>query len=410
MIIKKKQLLIIAALLTGILSAGSIFIFKSTHNQSYVQGNKNTSALKSLSKQPEEKPVSENSTVRKEKSVSIPEQTKNRSPNETIQDRPETIKENTVSIQGKKENQNTVSGTENKELRKKVLDSIKLTVDYMNSYYSKNDYKGFLDWSSAAMYSAKADIQPKNLERALAWKEREIKEGSDFDSERSTDYHRSIIGILSAGANVRNFAGINFIAAVQKSQLADGKFADAIGGKGDRLINSHVWGIIALYSAGEKIPDSKGAYNWLASNQNPDGGFGILTGGKSDIDMTGMALSAFGALGKDGSDKNVKKAVEYIKANQSRSGGFEIFGKENPDTASAVVQGLISVGVDPLSEDWLKDGGENMIDSIISFQLTNGAFEHTRGGGGDMMSTTKALTSLADYYDAKTVYQKMKEM
>lgn len=296
------------------------------------------------------------------------------------------------------------------ELRKRALASIKLAEDYINSYYSKNDYKGFLDWPSIAVYSAKRNSGTGKNGKALEWKEKYIKQGNDFDLSRATDYQRSILGIISAGGNPGSFAGMNLVEAVKKSQLSSGKFADTIEGKGERLINSHVWGVISLYSAGERILGNKGAYNWLVSNQNTDGGFGISTGSKSDLDMTAMALSAFSALGKKTDDKHVLKAVEYIKANQTAAGGFEVFGQENPDTACAVVQGLISLGINPVSEEWIKENDKNMIDFIVSFQLSDGGFCHTRGGETDMLTTSRALTALADYYYGKSVYQTMNEM
>ncbi|MGE5327929.1 MAG: prenyltransferase/squalene oxidase repeat-containing protein [Deltaproteobacteria bacterium] len=308
-----------------------------------------------------------------------------------------------------KNNEINFRNTGNSIIRERTLNSMKLTGNYIKSYFLKNDFKGYLDWPAAAMYSIERSSEPDNYKKALDWKEKEIKEGNDFDAERATDYQRTIIGILSVGKNPKSFAGINFVEAVIKSQTASGKFADTIQGKGEKLLNSHIWGIISLYCAGERISNSERAYDWLISRQNSDGGFGIFTGAKSDMDMTGMALVGFSALGKNKNDKEVKKAVEFIKSRQSSSGGFEIFGQENPDTASAVVQGLVAIGIDPTSEEWIKEKDKNMIDFIISFQLSDGSFSHIRGGEADMMATTRALTALADYYNLKSVYQVIRE-
>ncbi|MGE5474335.1 MAG: prenyltransferase/squalene oxidase repeat-containing protein [Ignavibacteriales bacterium] len=294
------------------------------------------------------------------------------------------------------------------ELRKNVLVSIKLAKSYINSYYSKNDYKGFLDWPSIAIYSAERESAKKN-EKSLEWKEKEIKQGNDFDLSRATDYQRSILGIISAGSNPKAFAGMNLVETVKKSQQVSGKFADTIEGKGERLINSHIWGIVSLYSAGEKVPASDKAYNWLVSKQNSDGGFGIFTGAKSDLDMTAMALTAFSILGKNSADRNVSRALEFLRSKQTPDGGFEIYGQENPDTASTVVQGLIALEINPVSKGWIKGTDKNMIDFIMSFQLADGGFSHARGGEADMLATARALTALTDYYYSKSVFQVMKE-
>jgi len=298
---------------------------------------------------------------------------------------------------------------EDEELRERAYNSVKLAVGYINLYYSKNDYKNFLDWPAVAIFSAERNSSSINNKKALAWKEQEIKEGNDFNPSRATDYQRTIIGILSVGGNPRAFSERNLVEAVLKSQMSSGKFADTIEGKGERLVNSHIWGIISLYSAGEKIPNPEGAYNWLVSKQNSDGGFGIFTGAKSDLDMTSMALTAFSALGRKPSDKYVFKAMEFIKSRQTKTGGFEIFGQENPDTASTVVQGLVALGINPVSKEWVKVNDKNMIDFIMSFQLSDGGFSHIRGGEADMLATTRALTALADYYNSKSVYNLIRE-
>jgi len=46
----------------------------------------------------------------------------------------------------------------------------------------------------------------------------------------------------------------------------------------------------------------------------------------------------------------------------------------------------------------------------MSFQLSDGAFSHSRGGDTDMLATTRVLTALADYYNTKTVFQRIREM
>ncbi|MBS3968906.1 MAG: hypothetical protein KGZ94_02190 [Clostridia bacterium] len=53
------------------------------------------------------------------------------------------------------------------------------------------------------------------------------------------------------------------------------------------------------------------ALQWLVDNQSPDGGFSIDTRVKSStIDMTGMALIAFAALGENQNYSAVKKAIK----------------------------------------------------------------------------------------------------
>jgi len=411
-IIKKKYLILIIVVLIGTALIWCAFFTRAQTNIPKDKTQKIIISSENSAKKAELKVLPANSNVQHEQPIinNVAKQPKEEHDKITSEGFIENAEKTIFSAKMQKQSQNQIQNEEESEVRGRVLYSMKLAAGYINSYYTKNDFKGFLDWPALAVYSVERDSDTRKYERALEWKEKEIKEGNDFDSSRSTDSHRSIIGILSAGGNPRDFAGMNLVESILKSQLPNGKFADTIEGKGERLVNAHIWGIISLYSAGEKIPNPKGAYNWLISKQNSDGGFGILTGAKSDLDMTGMALIAFGALGKSETDENIKKAVEFIKSKQAISGGFEIFGQENPDTAATVVQGLISIGINPVSKKWTKEGGKNMIDFIMAFQLSDGAFSHTHGGEADMLATTRALTALADYYNGKTVFQSLRGM
>lgn len=293
---------------------------------------------------------------------------------------------------------------------KKAIDK---AVGYLYSYYSEKNFKGLLDWPAVALYDAGEELSGAKWTEGgngAEWREKEVEEGIDFDLSRATDYQRTILSVLASGKDPRNFAGKDLVKAVLNSQLPDGKFADTVDQGGGNLVNAHIWGIICLYAEGGKIPNKDSAYKWLVSHQNKDGGFGIaVNSNTSDIDMTGMALAAFGALEKDYKDKYVEKTLKYLSSQQLENGGFQTWGVENPESAAAVVQGLIAVRVDPTSEEWTRKNGSNPVKFILTFQLSDGSFKHTADGEPDLMATCKSLMALADYYNGKSVFKKMRE-
>lgn len=59
---------------------------------------------------------------------------------------------------------------------------------------------------------------------------------------------------------------------------------------------------------------------------------------------------------------------------------------------------LCTLGIDPdLDKRFIKDG-KSLIDNLLSYQLKDGSFEHTKGGGSNIMATEQALCALDAYY------------
>lgn len=277
------------------------------------------------------------------------------------------------------------------------------TATYLQRNVSGKNYDGMLDWPILAL--AQMD---RNVSALIKNREEQVKNGQLFEKEKSTDYHRTIIGVVAAGKNPRNFAGYNLVEDVKKSQRSNGKFADTISGNGDFLVNAHVWGIISLYVAGESIPNVDKAREWLVNNQNADGGYSIDTRVKSsDLDMTGMALIAFGALGENQNHPAVKKAIQYLQKQQGANGDFASWGGTSSETLSQVIQGLMMLGIDPTSSQWTKKDG-NLITALLSYKKNDGSFSHTTNGSSNIIATYQSLLALNDYNNGESIYQKLR--
>ncbi len=281
--------------------------------------------------------------------------------------------------------------------------NLTLTANYLQKNVAASGYSGMLDWVVLALSAADKDTLA-----LINRRENQVREKVLFEPRKSTDYHRTIIGAVSARKNPRNFAGYNLIEDVKKSQLSNGKFADSIDGTGDFLVNAHVWGIISLYMAGETIAKKDEALGWLVAKQNVDGGFSIDTRIKSsDIDITAMALMAFSALGKGEDYFAVQKALQYIKEQQGGKGDFISWGGSSSETLAQVIQALVMLGIDPAGPQWTEIDG-NLITALLAYKKNDGSFSHSIGGQSNIMSTYQSLLALADYYEGESIFKRLR--
>ena len=79
--------------------------------------------------------------------------------------------------------------------------------------------------------------------------------------------------------------------------------------------------MLAFRAAGVVPPAASLA--WIVRQQDGDGGFNFATrGGLSDVDDTGSALEALAGDGAAGAAQARARAIEYIRGQQDRDGGF----------------------------------------------------------------------------------------
>ncbi|AOY77658.1 S-layer homology domain-containing protein [Clostridium formicaceticum] len=288
-------------------------------------------------------------------------------------------------------------------LQAAATSNLNSTVSYLQKTVSASSYDGMMDWPILGLSAAGKDVSS-----LISRRENQIRKGELFSADKSTDYQRSIIGAIAAGKDPRNFGGYNLVEEVKKSQLSNGKFGDGISKGGSNLVNAHIWGIISLYTAGETIPNRDKALKWLVDQQNADGGFSIDTRVKSsDIDMTGMVLIAFGALGEDKNHAAVKKAMQYLKNQQGDTGDFTGWGGSSSESLSQVIQGSMMLGIDPAGSEWSKKNG-NLVTALLSYRKSDGSFSHAVDGASNAIATYQALMALGDYNRGESIYKKLR--
>ncbi|MCX7570575.1 S-layer homology domain-containing protein [Tumebacillus sp. DT12] len=284
-------------------------------------------------------------------------------------------------------------------------------MNYMHQELSKNQFRYVLDWPALAIYAAGEDVTgPKwstlDGKNGVKWRESDLLKQVNI-GDATTDFESTLLGALAAHQNPRAFGKKDLIQAILSSQQENGKFADTIYGWGEDLLNAHVYGIIALYAAGQPIPKQELAASYLLGKQHADGGFNWSSDAMSDPDITAMALIAMKALDLDASHPNVQKAQNYLKNIQKDNGGFVALGVENSDTSSIIIEALLMHSIDPAS--WDKSGGDP-VDNLLTYQTAGGSFSHVRGQtASNLMATQNAATALSGLLTGKSVYQRLHE-
>ena len=208
-----------------------------------------------------------------------------------------------------------------------------------------------------------------------------------------TEHSRVILGLTAAGYDPRDVAAYDLTLA-----LADFERTVAQG------VNGPIWALIAMDSAGYKIPANPQAatratremyVGEILKRQLDDGGWN-LTGAKSDPGITGMALQALAKYQDEGAVRaSISKALAFLSDTQRDDGGFAATSDPDSESASQVLIGLCALGVDVNDSRFIKKG-ISILDNLLSYQNNNGSFNHAAQGGGGVsqMSSEQGLCAL----------------
>jgi len=271
---------------------------------------------------------------------------------------------------------------EDKTDEEKITDAI----EALRSYYSSKDFT----FRVALAYNFTSD----NLENDLAIIGQRFKVNENPDS--ASAYVGNIMGLMAAGKDPRNYNGQNYVKTLAESQNKEGKF---IIGQWDDHPTTIAFSMLALDMAKADYEVEK-AVNALLSYWDEKTGFG-------GVDDTAMCIMALGNH-KDitGVEAAITKGIAYLKANQKASGGFEAWGEENPCSISAVIQSLIALGENPLSEEWTKNGN-TMLDALLAYKVDDYFENQSQWGTETVMATEQAFCALADLYRRKSMFHEI---
>lgn len=236
-----------------------------------------------------------------------------------------------------------------------------ITLNQMNSAINQAttyvDKHGVSDWNAIALSKAGKPI-PSSYLKGVADAVKSA--GGQFHA--ITDPERYTLGVLAAGGDPTTIAGANLVKAIYNGDVTK------------QGLNGVIFGLAALESANLPVPShakwtKEKLATYLLQHQNADGGWAWDGSQTSDLDTTGMALTA---LSKQSSDPKVKDAIQKAEAylaNQFKAGKVD-----NSSTAAQLVIGLTANGLDPQSPEFTKADGTTLLAYLLSFQTNDGGF------------------------------------
>jgi hypothetical protein len=247
------------------------------------------------------------------------------------------------------------------------------------------------DWSAFALFRSGKALPAGYLDTVP----QQLKENQGT-FRNITDYQRMVLGVIAAGGDPTNIAGYNLIEKIYNN---------------DRMTlqgtNGVIFSLIALDSRNYSTPaDAKWnrdtLLSWMLSAQNTDGGWPLVAGDQSLVDLTSMALTALAPYQDRHEIKAaIDKAVAWLSQKQTTNGGYIENGEqaENSESVAQVIEGLSAIGVNPTGTQFTKTNG-NLVTNLLGFQLPSGAFSHNKGQEPNQMATEQALAALVayDYY------------
>jgi len=243
----------------------------------------------------------------------------------------------------------------------------------------------------------------------------------------TTDFERELLVVDAAGTSPTDFGGVNLLEKILRRQLTqpgpnDGAFVHEAG-LGEPAMNDTIFAILALSPIHEPAVEAamRAAAEWVEREQGcdrgwpstayradgacPKGGGSLPSEPRSEVDMTGAAIQALNAAGRQGAAKEVEQhAFEYLKTAQDPNGGFsEEPGNPEPNVASTawVVQAMWSAGVNP--ETWVTHKGlviEEPLGYMASMQQEDGhiRWEQSQEWNGVWMTAYVGTAMTGDTY------------
>jgi len=216
--------------------------------------------------------------------------------------------------------------------------------------------------------------------------------------KKYTEHSRLAVALTSIGKDPENVGGYNLLTAL-------GDYEKTIW----QGINGSIWALIALDSGNYSMPQNSSAnvqatramyVDRILDCQLEDGGFSLFGGtdfeasgnGKSDPDITGMALQA---LAKYQYRSDVKKvideALDTLSKLQNSEGGFKSWGSKNSESCVQVIVGLCELGI-TLDDPRFVKNRNTLLDNLLTFYRTGNGFLHTADGRGvNLMATEQAF-------------------
>ncbi len=274
-------------------------------------------------------------------------------------------------------------GEENTKNSKNEISSIiEGTINYI---YENSEDNGLSQWQIIGIAGAGRQISEDVYEAIEKYVEDE-----KCNFRKITDYAKIIMAVTALNGDAGNVAGYDILGKIYNNENI------TLQGT-----NGPAFALIAL-DTGDYIIPKDGLWTrerlveWILKQQNTDGGFPLVYGDTSNIDITAMVIQSLSKYRENLKvAETIEKALEFLSSKQSSSGGYETWGDDSSESISQVIIALAGLGIDLYDQRFVKEG--NLLGKLLSFKEAGGGFAHIKGEGSDNMATEQALVALVAY-------------
>ena len=152
------------------------------------------------------------------------------------------------------------------------------------------------------------------------------------------------------------------------------------------LVNSTIWGVLALRAAGRPAGPS---LRYLLRQQRPSGGWSWYPRGLADSNDTAAAIQALRAAGVSRRSAAVRRGLAYLRRLQRPGGGFPLLPGREADAQSTAwaIQAFVAANRPP---------GGAVFRSLAALRRSDGSYRYSRGNGATpAWVTAQVLPALA---------------
>jgi hypothetical protein len=209
-----------------------------------------------------------------------------------------------------------------------------------------------------------------------------------LDNSRPTENERVVLALTALGIDASNWEGYDFV-----TPLLNASWANSQG------INGTVFALIALDSKPyfqENTAIRNALVSEITAKQATNNGWSYQGTG-FDYDMTAMALQALAPYRNNNSGVQNATTNAFNTFRTLYTGAWGAHPEKSSAESYAQTLAAYSVqGVD-VEADGLLNNGESILDRLMSFALSTGAFQHILTSGANTMATEQAAYALVAY-------------
>jgi len=268
------------------------------------------------------------------------------------------------------------------------------------------------EWMVIGLERSGRDVTDEYYDNVVAYVKENMNDKGQLHARKSTDNSRVILGLTAAGYDPTDVAGYNLLEG-----LTDMDYVTWQGNNGAMFalmaFDSHDYEIPIAPAGADQVTREKLVAEILRV-QLDNGGW-ALSGTKSDVDMTGMAIQALAPYYETNEKVKaaVDKALAYLSEVQLDNGGFSSIDGICAESCAQVIVALTALGINPHTDERFVKNGTSVVEALCQFYAGEGAFKHVPGAGKDAMATEQSYYALAAYFrflDGKTSLYDMSDV